>query len=409
MLDLINKLILIIDIPILAILGFWLFLMVIPSRKIPKRTKELPKISVIIATYNEEKNIGRCISKVKSGYPMDKLEIIVVDDSSNDRTREIAKSLGARVIKLDGVGKSNSLNAGINLATGDIIVFIDGDVFLDKEDLMKIVSEFESPKIGIVSGRVKVESRNILEIFQEIDYELVSQLADKHSSLSLPLPFVSGQILAFRKEVINDIGGFHDDVISEDTDAYIRALEKGWDVVSVNTKATTEGIPDIKDLVRQRTRWMLGGIQLFFKHREKAKDKRFLYPLISLFSWPVGTGLTLALSMYPFFYWFPHQLLDSIEYIVRWFTFIGVFLGWKDLPSWGFPITATLGITIGTVAMLLVFIALFRRRETRLSRWITALFFPIYGWVLMGICGILGILEFVVNPKKSFKSRPDSI
>ena len=186
----------------------------------------------------------------------------------------------------------------------------------------------------------------------------------------------------------------------------MRSLETGWKVRVARTLAKTEGERSLHGLFKQRIRWMLGGIQLFFKHIPKIRGSRFSYPLITLISWPVGTFITLSLGFLVFLHWIDlSSLFNFLIYLTRWFSFIGLFLGWADLPGWGFPITATIGILIGTVAMLLVYVSFVERRDYRLSHWILALFFPIYGWVIMGICGGIAVFEFLLNPRRAFMTK----
>jgi glycosyltransferase involved in cell wall biosynthesis len=106
------------------------------------------KVSVIISARNEEKCIAETIEGVKpySG------EIIVVDGHSKDRTAEIARSLGARVIEDEGKGKGQAIRMGIAAATRDIVVFIDADGSHDPNDIPKIVAPILKGEADHVTG-----------------------------------------------------------------------------------------------------------------------------------------------------------------------------------------------------------------------------------------------------------------
>ncbi len=105
-------------------------------------------ISIIIPARNEEKTIGEIINKCKS-YGN---EILVVDGHSQDKTKEIAQSLGARVILDNGKGKGDALRCGIKRVKGDIIVFIDADGSHDPNDIPKLIKPIIKEKADYVIG-----------------------------------------------------------------------------------------------------------------------------------------------------------------------------------------------------------------------------------------------------------------
>lgn len=105
-------------------------------------------ISIIIATLNEEETIAGIIKKCwQFGN-----EIIVVDGQSSDRTREVAAAGNAKVLIDNGRGKGAALRLGLSVATGDIIVFIDGDGSHDPEDIPRLVEPIIQEKADHVTG-----------------------------------------------------------------------------------------------------------------------------------------------------------------------------------------------------------------------------------------------------------------
>ncbi|MFZ5366171.1 MAG: glycosyltransferase [Patescibacteria group bacterium] len=104
-------------------------------------SKNLPLISIIITTKNEEANIFRCLESLKhQTYPQDKIEIIVVDNNSNDKTKEIAKKFTKRVYNLPGLEKMKKiknpravqLNFGVKKSRGELIFFPDADMTFEE-------------------------------------------------------------------------------------------------------------------------------------------------------------------------------------------------------------------------------------------------------------------------------------
>ncbi|MDY6864665.1 MAG: glycosyltransferase [Halobacteriota archaeon] len=102
-----------------------------------------PFVSVVIATKNEEKNIENCIKSIKNQtYPSDKIEMIVVDNNSSDKTVEIAKKFSEKVYT-KGPKRSSQLNLGVKNANGKYIVYPDADMILSEKVIEECVKKCE--------------------------------------------------------------------------------------------------------------------------------------------------------------------------------------------------------------------------------------------------------------------------
>ena len=98
----------------------------------------LPEVSVVIPAKNEEGCIGKVIEDLlKEGVG----EIIVVDGNSQDKTAEIAKKLGAKVVAQGGVGYGDAFLTGANISKGDIVVCVDGDGSYNPKDIHRLVAQ----------------------------------------------------------------------------------------------------------------------------------------------------------------------------------------------------------------------------------------------------------------------------
>ena len=106
-----------------------------------------PKVSVVIPAYNEEKSIGRVIRQVKEQDYRNICEIIVVDNASTDKTSEISKSLGAKVLLEKKKGTRYAYQKGISAASGEIIAVTNADVLLPTDWVSTLVSYFDDPEI----------------------------------------------------------------------------------------------------------------------------------------------------------------------------------------------------------------------------------------------------------------------
>jgi Glycosyltransferases, probably involved in cell wall biogenesis len=144
--------------------------------------KEYPFISVLVPAHNEEKVIGNTVDAIaRSYYPRDKFEIIVINDSSNDRTGEVLKekqrlypNLKVLEIKppLGAKGKSNALNQGLKMAKGDYIVVYDADNTPERKAIYNLVRFIiKDDNLGAVVGkfRTRNKDKNLLTRFINIE------------------------------------------------------------------------------------------------------------------------------------------------------------------------------------------------------------------------------------------------
>src|SRR3954454_2905590 len=111
-------------------------------------------VTVLVAAHNEEEVIEAKIENVRwTDYPQSQIEIVVVSDGSTDGTAEAARRAGAdRVLDLPRVGKITALNAGVEAASGEILVFTDADSLFRPETLEQLSANFADPSVGCVSA-----------------------------------------------------------------------------------------------------------------------------------------------------------------------------------------------------------------------------------------------------------------
>ena len=124
-------------------------------------------ISVVICAHNEEKGIAKCIEGVKNQtYPKDNYEIIVVDNASSDKTAEVAKDLGVRVVFEKNKGIAYARQRGAESAKGDIVAFTDADTLVPKNWLEKIADAFEKDeKLVGFGGTYKINTGTFISKF----------------------------------------------------------------------------------------------------------------------------------------------------------------------------------------------------------------------------------------------------
>ena len=167
-----------------------------------------PRVSLIIAAYNEESGIREKIENTLGlDYPSESREIIVTSDGSTDKTNDIVasyKSSGVRLVDLrERKGKERAQWAAIQVATGDILVFSDVATIIERNALLRIVSNFRDPAVGCVSSEDKLLSDTSTtdgEGFY-VKYEMfLRQLESQVNSLV----GLSGSFFAARRELCQD-------------------------------------------------------------------------------------------------------------------------------------------------------------------------------------------------------------
>lgn len=153
-------------------------------------------ISIIVTTKNEEKHIENCLKSIKEqDYPVEKIEIIVVDNSSDDKTKEIAKKYTDLVFD-KGPERSAQRNFGVSQASADIILYLDADMMLTKTVVSEILALFE--KNSQLTGLYIPENIVGESFFSRV----------RHFERSFYNATVIDCVRAVRKETFNKVQGF---------------------------------------------------------------------------------------------------------------------------------------------------------------------------------------------------------
>lgn len=227
-------------------------------------------VSVIVPAYNESAGIEAAVrSLARSDHPV---EVIVVDDGSSDGTADLVESLGipgVRVIRQANAGKPAALNTGLQAASYELVVMVDGDTVFETDAVRMLVQPFADPAVGAVSGNAKVVNRKgLLGRWQHIEYVVGFNLDRRLFDLAECMPTVPGAVGGFRRSALERIGGLSDVTLAEDTDLTMALCRDGWRVVyEERARAWTEAPASLGALWRQRYRWCYGTLQAMWKHR----------------------------------------------------------------------------------------------------------------------------------------------
>ncbi|WP_230986499.1 glycosyltransferase family 2 protein [Cohnella fermenti] len=190
-------------------------------RDVPINPYYTPGVSIIIPCFNEEEWIHRTIlSCVNQDYPVNKLEVIVVDDRSTDRSAERIEEVLERVhreaerfatkervrmhvLPVNG-GKREALVQGVKMAKHNLVVFVDSDSFLEPNAIRHLVQPFQDPKMGGVAGRTDVENKytNSITKLQTVRYYIAFRIMKAAEAWFDSVTCLSGPLSCYRKELI---------------------------------------------------------------------------------------------------------------------------------------------------------------------------------------------------------------
>lgn len=236
-----------------------------------------PFVSIIIPAHNEEKVIEETVKAIISmNYPRESFELIVVNDKSTDRTGEILSELQQKYINLivinvkngGGRGKSAALNIGLKKATGEYIVVYDADNTPEKNALKYLVGAIiEEPGLACVAGKFRTRNKEKTILTRLINLETLGfQWMSQAGRWKLfKISIIPGTNYIIRKDILDQLGGWNEDSITEDTELSMRIYQlKGDNKIKFFPLAVTwEQEPEtIAVWFKQRARWIKGNIHV---------------------------------------------------------------------------------------------------------------------------------------------------
>jgi len=247
----------------------------------------IPPVTLLIIVHNEEKVIKRKIeNSLNLAYPKDKLEIIVVDDGSNDKTRDFVKEYKRAGVKLveqnPRKGKASAINLGVEHANGEIIIITDGNSMLNKEALKKLVRHFCDPLVGGVGGRYEpknLEGRDI-GLGNMMYWKLERFVREKESAVDSIIG-MNGSIAAIRKDIMHKVD---ENLLVEDFDMTVSLRKKGFRVLYEPEAQAWKLAPgSLKDEIIQKKRRVIGTIQTLSRHKSVLFNPKYgLYGILIL-------------------------------------------------------------------------------------------------------------------------------
>ncbi|MCI0564578.1 MAG: glycosyltransferase [Nitrososphaera sp.] len=226
----------------------------------------VPSISIVMPTFNEEKIIeSRLQSLMKTTYPKDKMEILIVD-SSSDNTPSIIESFSRRypTIRLihdtERKGLATALNQAFRACTGEIVVKMDSDLVLSNNSLGQAVSHFADPQVGAVTGRVNVANQTESS---EVRYRDLHETIQK-AETELDSVFMAHTFSAYRRHLMKE---YKPKEYGDETIQTIHIRKQGYRVIyDPNVKFFEDYPNDSKERLRQKIRRSEGLVRIVFEN-----------------------------------------------------------------------------------------------------------------------------------------------
>ncbi|WP_199730933.1 glycosyltransferase [Aquitalea sp. FJL05] len=241
-------------------------------------TAEWPAVTVFIAAHNEEAVIADAMEALlDSDYPAGRMIIMPVNDRSTDGTRDIIDRIAASrpdVIRpfhrTEGKpGKAAALKDATALIDTELFIVFDADYVPGRGLIKQLLAPFFDPEVGAVMGRVVPLNPGANLLTRMLDMERAGGYqVDQQARMNMKLvPQYGGTVGGIRVAALNSVGGWHDDVLAEDTDLTYRLLIGGWLTAYTNRSECYEEVPESWPVrIRQLMRWTRGHNQALARH-----------------------------------------------------------------------------------------------------------------------------------------------
>jgi cellulose synthase/poly-beta-1,6-N-acetylglucosamine synthase-like glycosyltransferase len=240
--------------------------------------ENFPSVSLVIPAYNEEDTIAMTIESALSvDYP--DYEVIVVNDGSEDDTLEIVKeyeeSGDVKLIDQENQGKGAALNAGLEIAEGELFGVVDADSRLKKNSLKNIVSEMTDEMVGIASAMKVYQPSNLLQKMQWLEYMVGIFLRNIMGSIDA-IHVTPGPLSIYRTDKLEELGGFDEDTLVEDQEICFRFQDNHYRVGhSRKGEVYTVAPKTVREFYDQRYRWYRGSLENLIEYKHMILNPKY--------------------------------------------------------------------------------------------------------------------------------------
>ena len=318
---------------------------------------ELPAISIMIPAHNEGMVIAKTLDALQNlNYPRGKIEFLVINDGSSDDTASIVETIASRdsrvrlfnvPMTLAARGKAAALNQGLGLCRHNVIGIFDADNRPEADSVIHLARQLVSDeRLGAVVGKFRCinKKKNLLTRFINIEgiaFQWIIQAGRWNLFQMATLP---GTNYLMRRSLIEKLGGWDVEALTEDSELSIRIYEAGYLIKFIPYAVTWEQEPEnLRVWFKQRVRWARGNNYVLEKHVARIFKIK-----------PRVVGMELFHTMAVYYLFFMAILLSDLLFVLA-------VLGWISIPVPG-PYREVWFFAFGLFTLELI-IALSRERE----------------------------------------------
>jgi cellulose synthase/poly-beta-1,6-N-acetylglucosamine synthase-like glycosyltransferase len=374
-----------------------------PQPQPQSRFTELPRVTIQLPLYNERFVVERLLeSATRIDYPIHRLQIQVLDDSTDDThpfTERLCAEYRAQGFPVDYIHRTNrhgfkagALENGLETATGEFVAVFDADFLIPRDFLHRTIHQFTDPRIGMVQTRWSYLNR-----YYNLLTEVQGMLLDGHFVLEHNARYREGLFFNFngtagilRVAMIRDAGGWEHDTLTEDSDLSYRAQLRGWRFAYVPDVECPSELPvETHGFQVQQSRWAKGLTQVAIKLL-----KRIL-----------KSDLPFKVKLEAFCHLTPnitYPLMIVVTAMMLPVMIVRFYVGWQQLLLVDTPLLLA---TFGSVAVFYVF----AQREREKGSWLRAvLMMPVLmaAGAALTVINTRAVIEALLGIKTAFARTP---
>lgn len=290
--------------------------------KDPKPMRRLPSISILIPAFNEERGIAKTLdSVIGQDYPKGKLDVIVIDDASTDRTAEIVEGYvkthsNVKLVRhRENRKKAAALNTGLKHVKTEVVGFVDSDSVIGAGALKNMVGYLGEGSAGVIAAIKPKRSETFSQKLQNVEY-IFAAIIRKLTSF-LGALYLTPAFALYKTSVLKKVGGFDEKNFSEDLEMGLRLQSRGYRIEnSMNAEVITETPASLGKLLSQRIRWNRGFIYNSRKYARMFFNPKFRD--LGLFVLP-SQYIALALTTTVFLYGIYVSLAEMVRNITNFY------------------------------------------------------------------------------------------